>query len=155
LLTESLTLALCGGAAGLVLATWLTRWLRSLLPETFLFLSFDVDFGLNVRVFGFMLAAVAATFLLFGLVPALRISRPDVAGPLKARGRSVARPGSLRAGLVVTEVALSLVLLVAAGLSVRTLRNAAAIDVGYETKQVLTARFDLGKQRYDEARGRV
>ena len=148
LLTESLTLALAGGAAGLVTGVWLTGWLQRLLPATFLFLSFDVDFGLDWRVFGFMLVVVMATFLVCGLAPALQVSRPEAGGPLKSARLSGSRRAGLRAALVVAQVALSIVLLVAAVLCARTLRNAAAIDVGYETAHVLTARIDLAKQRY-------
>lgn len=155
LLTESLTLALVGGIAGLLLAGWLTTWLRSLLPERYLFLSFNLDFGLDWRVFGFTLAVATATGVLFGLAPALYASRPDVLPTLKGTG-VVRRRGasSIRGMLVVMEVALSLVLLVAAVLCVRTLRNAAAIDTGYSTERVLTARIDLPRHRYEESAGR-
>ncbi len=155
LLTESLTLALLGGAAGLAIGLWLTEGLRRLLPERYLFLSFKLDFGVDWRVFGFTLAVAVLTGVLFGLVPALQASKPDLVPTLKD-----ARPAGLRSGraglrgaLVVTQVALSLTLLVAAGLCVRTLRNARAIDTGYEIERVLTARIDLGKQNYNQAQG--
>jgi macrolide transport system ATP-binding/permease protein len=157
LLTESLTLALAGGAAGLMIGRWLTQWLHSLLPERYLFQSFNLDFGLDWRVYSFMLAITTATAVVFGLVPALHASRPDLvatlkgSGPVSRRGRVI----GLRDTLVVTEVALALILLVAAGLFVRTLQNAVAIDTGYESGHVLTARIDLGRQNYSEDRGRV
>jgi predicted permease len=94
--------------------------------------------------------------VLFGLVPALQSSRPNVVSALKGAGSSGRGHGlGLRGTLVITEVALSLLLLVAAGLCVRTLQNAAAIDTGYQTSQVLTARIDLAKQNYSQARGRI
>src|SRR5262245_17402053 len=151
LLTESLMLALAGGAAGLVAGQWMTTGLRSLLPESFLFLSFNLDFGMDWLVFCFTLAIAVLTGVLFGLIPALQASKPDLVPTLKdshLAGRRAVRTG-LRNALVVAQVALSLVLLVAAGLCVRTLRNARAIDTGYEIGSVLTARIDLGKQNYN------
>ncbi len=157
LLTESLTLACAGGVAGLMIGSWLTRWLHSLLPEKYLFLSFNLDFGVDWRVFSFMLAITTATGVVFGLVPALQASRPDLVATLKGSGTSSRRGRGLglRGTLVVTEVALALVLLVAAGLFVRTLQNAVAIETGYESGHVLTARIDLARQNYGEDRGRV
>ena len=155
LLTESVMLAVAGAAAGLLVASWLTTWLRSLLPERYLFLSFDLDFGVDWRVFGFTLAIATATGLAFGLVPALHVSRPDVIPALKGSGIRRHEGNSMRAMLVVVQVALSLILLVAAVLCVRTLRNAAAIDTGYARAQVLTGRIDLGRQNYSEAAGRL
>ena len=83
LLTESLTLAFAGGVAGLLVGLWLTIWLRSLLPERFLFLSFDLDFGLDWRVLGFTIGIATATGVLFGIAPALHTSRPDLAAVIK------------------------------------------------------------------------
>src|SRR5262245_12896579 len=155
LLTESLTLALLGGAAGLFIGLWLTEGLRRLLPERYLFLSFKLDFGVDWRVFSFTLAVAVLTGVLFGLVPALKASKPDLVPILKDARLAGPRGGraGLRSALVVTQVALSLTLLVAAGLCVRTLRNARAIDTGYEIERVLTARIDLGKQNYNQAQG--
>jgi macrolide transport system ATP-binding/permease protein len=156
LLTESLTLALAGGAAGLLIGRWLTQWLHGLLPERYLFLSFNLDFGLDWRVFGFMLAITTATGVVFGLVPALQASRPDLVATLKGAGMVRRRESGLglRGILVVTEVALALILLVGAGLFVRTLQNAVAIVTGYESGHVLTARIDLARQNYADDRGR-
>jgi len=157
LLTESLTLAFAGGAAGLMIGRWLTQWLQSLLPEKYLFLSFNLNFDLDWRVFSFMFAMTTATGVVFGLVPAVQASRPDLVATLKGSGMfSRRRRGlGLRGSLVVTEVALALILLVAAGLFVRTLQNAVAIDTGYESGHVLTARIDLAGQNYGEDRSRV
>jgi predicted permease len=157
LLTESLALAIGGGAAGLFIGVWLTKGLRSLLPERFLWLSFKLDFGVDWRVFSFTLVIAVLTGVLFGLVPALQASKTDLVPTLKDARLSGPRGGrtGLRGALVVTQVALSLMLLVAAVLCVRTLRNARAIDTGYEIESVLTARMDLGKQNYDQAQGRI
>jgi predicted permease len=157
LLTESLSLALLGGAAGLFIGVWLTEGLRRLLPERYLWLSFKLDFGVDWRVFGFTLVIAILTGALFGLVPALLTSKPDLVSTLKDARLRGPRGGraSLRGALVVSQVALSLVLLVAAGLCVRTLRNAHAIDTGYEIEHVLTARIDLGKQNYTQAQGQI
>ena len=157
LLTESLALALAGGTAGLVVGIVLTRALRSLLPERILWLSFALDFGVDWRVFGFTLAVAALTGVLFGLVPALQVSRPDAIAGLKGgrRSRSGIATMRTRGTLVVCQVSLSLVLLITAGLCVKTLRHARAIDTGYEIEHVLTARIDLGKQRYRESQGRA
>jgi predicted permease len=157
LLTESLTLALLGGAAGLLVGVWLTAGLRRLLPERYLWLSFELDFGLDWRVFSFTLAIAILTGVLFGLVPALQASKPDLVPTLKdARlaGRHGGKYG-LRGILVMTQIAISLVLLVAAGLCIRTLRNAQTIDTGYEIERVLTARIDLGKQKYNQVQGQI
>jgi predicted permease len=156
LLTESIVLAAAGGLAGLALGSWLTTALRGLLPDRYLFLSFDLDFGLDWRVFGFALGLATATGVLFGLVPALQGSRPDLVPALKGGIFSGERRTiGARRLMVISQLALSAILLVAAGLCVRTLRNAAAIDTGYVTGSVLTARMDLAKQAYTEPRGRL
>jgi predicted permease len=155
LLTESMTLAFAGGVSGLAVAVWLTAWLRSLLPDRFLFISFDVDLGLDWRVLAFTFAVAAATGLVFGLAPALQVSRPDLVVALKGSRAPGHRRIGLGTSLVVGEVALSLILLVAAGLCVRTLKNVEAIDVGYQPAQVLTARIDLARQGYTDDRGRA
>ena len=156
LLTESIVLAVAGGAGGLLVGGWLTGGLRSLLPERYLFLSFDLDFGIDWRVFAFTLVVASLTAILFGVVPALQASRTDViAGVKNPHGFGRSYSVGLRGALVIGQVALSLVLLVAAILCVRTLRNAAAIDTGYESARVLTARIDLARQAYTETRGRL
>jgi putative ABC transport system permease protein len=157
LLIESLILAVAGGAAGLAVGVWLTRWLRSLLPDSYLFLSFNLDFGIDWRVFGFMVAVTALTGVLFGLIPGIQASRTNLIPTLKGArdpAHGITSVG-LRGILVVTQVALSLILLIAAGLSVTTFLNAAAIDTGYQVQNVLTARIDLAKQNYSQPRGRV
>jgi predicted permease len=156
LLTESLVLALIGGAGGLVVGSWLTTGLRTLLPERYLFLSFNLDFSPDWRVFGFTLGVTTITGVLFGLVPALHGSRPNLVPGLKGISATDDRRSvGVRATLVIVQVALSMVLLVTGALCVRTLLNVTAIDLGYRAASVLTARMDLTKQRYNEVRGRL
>jgi len=156
LLTESLVLAFIGGAGGLVVGRWLTTGLRTLLPERYLFLSFNVDFSPDWRVFAYTFGVTTITGVLFGLVPALQGSRANLVAGLKGVSASETRRSvGIRAGLVIVQVALSMVLLVTGGLCVRTLFNVTAIDLGYRAGSVLTARLDLAKQRYNEVRGRL
>src|SRR4030095_7426229 len=104
----------------------------------------------------FTLGVSIATGLLFGLAPALQSSKPDVLPALKDSARSFGqRSGArLRGVLVVAQIALSLILLLIAGLCVRTLQKANAINVGFEAENVLTAKVDLRRLRYTEAQGR-
>jgi len=151
LLTESAVLATLGGIGGLLLAYWGNDLLKTL-PA--LQLAGGVDLSPDGRVLVFTLAIALAAGVLFGVLPAFYTARPDLAGELR-QSAEIGRPrGSrLRGALVVTQVAVSLVLLVAAGLFVRTLRNAYAVDPGFAT-DVLVAQLDLGLQGYDEPRGR-
>ncbi len=157
LLTESLLLAVGGGLLGLLLALWLSIWLRAWLPEQYLGMPLDVDLSVDVRVLSFTFGIALLTGLLFGLAPALQLSKPDLVSTLKeqrvaGRGAGLAR---LRSALVIAQIALSLVLLVGAGLCLRTLNHARAIGFGFETERVLTARLDLGRQRYAEPQGQL
>jgi putative ABC transport system permease protein len=151
LLTESAVLATLGGIGGLLLAYWGSDLLKTL-PA--LQLAGGVDLSPDGRVLVFTLAIALAAGVLFGVLPALYTARPDLAGELR-QSAEIGRPRGtrLRGALVVTQVAVSLVLLVAAGLFVRTLRNAYAVDPGFAT-DVLVAQVDLGLQGYDEPRGR-
>jgi len=154
LLTESLMLALCGGLLGLLIAAWLNSWLQAWLPERYMAMPLAVDLDLDARALGFTFTATLLTGVLFGLAPALQSSRPDLVLALK--GMPAAGSGArLRGALVVAQVALSLALLVGAGLCLRTLSNARAIAFGFDTEQVLTAKLDLGRQRYTEPQGQL
>ena len=153
LLTESLLLALAGGAAGLLLASWFTRLLMSLQPPG----PFPFLLGAHVdpRVVLFTFAVATLTGLIFGTAPALQASRPEVSGTLKEGGRGSeagARAGVRRA-LVVAEVALATLALTATGLLVRSLHEATAIDPGFRPDKVLTLNLDVSLQGYDDARG--
>src|SRR5262245_1896772 len=157
LLTENLMLALLGGGLGILAGVWMTRWLVGVLPESTPNLSFKFDFNLDWRVFIFTLSTSVLTGALFSLAPAMQTSKPDLVSALKEANSTGQRPSrtGLRGLLVVTQVALSFVLLIAAGLCVRTLRNAHAIDLGYDIERMLTARIDLPEQNYNESRGQI
>jgi predicted permease len=155
LLTESLMLALFGGGAGLLLAGWGAGLLMAFKPP----LPFPIELDLQAdwRVFGFMFGVSLLTGIVFGLTPALASSRPDVVASLKDEtGADVTggRTGRLRGSLVVTQVAVSLLLLICAGLFLRSLRNASSIDPGFDADNLLALSMDLQLQGYDETKGR-
>jgi predicted permease len=154
LLTESVLLSLCGGAAGLLIAYWGRDLLLAVRPQQFL--PAAVDLPLDARVLGFTFGVSILTGLLFGLAPALQASRSDLATELKDRSAQPSGAGrfNLRGALVVAQVALSLVALIGAGLFLRSLRNTQRIDPGFETRNVVLAVFDLAAQGYDTTRGR-
>ena len=147
LLTESLVLATAGGVFGLVLTEVSFRFLKALIPED---LSRTVSLSLNIPILGFaILISLGSTFL-FGLMPALRMSRTNLTDSLKegGRGGSGGRSKSLGNLLVVSEIALSLVLLVAAGLLLKTFVNLREQDPGFRSEQVLTAQIDVPDNKY-------
>ncbi|HEX2444935.1 MAG TPA: ABC transporter permease [Vicinamibacterales bacterium] len=161
LLTESVLLALLGGAAGLVVAFWTIDALRTVeipIPANVL-----LGLTLDARVLTFALVVSVLTGLLFGLAPALQATKPDVVPVLKnelvpsagASPRRFLRWFNLRKGLVVSQVALSLVALVAAGLFLRSLRQTQNIDPGFETSGVLMANVNLGREGYTPERGQL
>ena len=138
-LAESVCLAFVGGAAGLLLASWGVRLLVKLAPAS---LPRTTEIGVNGSVLLFTLGTCVLVGLLFGAVPALHASRPHLADTLKdaARGSSAgAAKGRARKLLVVSECALALVLLIGAGLLVRTLSRLQAVDLGFDGRHVLTA----------------
>jgi putative ABC transport system permease protein len=154
LLTESVLLAVCGGAGGLLVAFWSRDILVALRPAQVL--QEPPDLPLDAGVLLFTLAVALGTGLLFGLAPALHASRPDLAVDLKDKTGEPAgrRRVTLRGALVVTQVALSLLSLVGAGLFVRSLANTQRIDPGFEAKNLLIMAFDLGAQGYEMPRAR-
>ncbi|MGD8818116.1 MAG: FtsX-like permease family protein, partial [Acidobacteriota bacterium] len=145
LLVESVLLSAAGGIAGLVLALWLARALASLVPFE-LWVSLVPD----AAVFAFAFGVSALTALLFGLVPALRASRPPA-----AMQRSGVRGGGLRNLLVVAQVTVSIVLVVAAGLFARSLRAAQAVDLGYQTGGRVAAWVDFENHGYSPEAARA
>jgi predicted permease len=157
LLTESLILALCGGLLGLLIASWLNDWLQAWLPESYLGTPLSVDLGLDTRVLCYAFAVALLTGVIFGSAPALQMSKPDLVSSLKGLSAGGHRGGRvrLRSALVIVQVALSLVLLVGAGLCIRTLNNARAINFGFDTEQVLTAKIDLGRQNYSRPQAQL
>jgi predicted permease len=156
LLTESLLLAFIAAAAGLLLAFWINQVLMSVQPPFPPPMEFRADLRLDWRALGFTLLLSILTGMIFGLAPAWAATRPDVVPALKDEtGTSDGRRRfSLRNLLVVAQVALSLVLLIGAGLFIRSLRHAQAIDTGFDTDNGLVMTLDLGLQGYSEERGR-
>jgi predicted permease len=156
LLTESTILAALGGGVGLLIAYWFTALLLGFQQQTN-FVPRAFDGHLDGRVLGFTLGLSLLTGIVFGLAPALQASKPDFVAALKedtpGRGGRARRLG-LRNLLIVVQVALSLVVLIGAGLCVRSLRALQAIDPGFEPAKVVTASFDLSQNGYDEPRGR-
>src|SRR5262245_578635 len=157
LLTECLLLAIAGSAAGLLLASWLTASLGSLSStNTFGQMGRVAAVTIDLRVLGFTLLITLATGLLFGLLPALRFSRPDLNVSLKEGGLGGGIYGrGLRSALMVSEVALAIVLLVGAGLLIRSFAKLLAVDPGYRSENLLTARLPSLPQRYKEKQQRV
>ena len=154
MLTECMLLALLGGAAGLAIAYVGRTVLWSFRPP--FIEQNDIDLSFDLRVLLFTLAISIFTGLLFGLAPAFRASVPDLAETLKMGGRGGSigwGRNKLRSLLVVSEIALSLVALVGAGLFIRSMRDAQKMDPGFESKNLFMLAFDLGALHYDEGRG--
>ena len=143
LLTESVMLALVGGVLGMFIVWVLGKLLVAFKPAVASQITLDV--GLDARVFIFMLVVSVFTGVLFGLAPALQATKVDLVPALKndaaAPGRGYRRYG-LRNLLIVAQVSVSLVLLIGAGLFVRSLRNAESIDPGFEMDHLLTMKLD-------------
>ncbi|HET7536371.1 MAG TPA: ABC transporter permease, partial [Candidatus Didemnitutus sp.] len=146
LVTESLVLTLLGGAGGLLLGLWGHDGLHALIPVD---LPFWLRFDFDGRVFGFVLLLSAIAALAIGLFPAFKASKPDVVTELKEGGRGSDAGGPratrLRSFLVVAEIALALVLLVGAGLMMRSFLHLRSIDPGFDARGVLTFRAGFPK----------
>jgi len=153
MLTESLLLAILGGGAGLLLATWSIETLRRFLPAQFAALPGIDGLGLDARVLGSALVVSLCTGLAFGVAPALVASDQRAGRALNdaVRGSSDGgRGGRLRTALVVAEVALSLVLLVGAGLLMASFWNITDVSPGFRPAQLFTTRVTLPSARYDD-----
>lgn len=151
LLTESTLLWAMGGAAGLLVSVWITALLLRIdLPVT---ARLDLDLGTDLRVLGFTLALSLLTGLVFGLAPALHATRADLATALKHADRQGRRSSRLRNGLVSGQIAMSLLLLVAAGLFTRALQRGATLDPGFRVEGIVTAFFDFTLNDYTRPRG--
>jgi len=159
LLTESLLIALAGGVLGVLLATWGCHGMAALAPQSLLNSAPGLASGVaDLRVLAFALSAILATTFLFGLAPALQGARPHPTETLKETGRGGAqspRSGRLRSILVVSEIALAMVLLVGAGLMVRTLAELSHVDLGFNPAHVLTLRVPLWGGRYDQPQAQL
>ena len=140
LLTESLLLALLGGAAGLLLATWGSQFLFHVFRLDHLHLPGQQldSIPIDSRVFGFALLVSCLTGVLFGLAPVFSTLRRDVNEPLKEGGRESTQASGLRHTLVASEVALALIVLCGAGLMIKSLARLLGVDPGLNPKNVLT-----------------
>lgn len=154
LLTESVVLAVAGGALGVLLALWGVPALLALnggnLPAT-------ARVGVDARVLGFALIVSLGTGLLFGLAPAVQMARTDLHESLKEGGRSVGHRSSLRLrrALVVSTVALALTLLVGAGLLIRSFSRVVGVDPGFRPDHLLTFQVSLPAAKYPNDTVRV
>jgi macrolide transport system ATP-binding/permease protein len=155
LMTEGLLLATAGGGIGLLLGAWTGSFLGSITMPTDL--PIGAEARLDTRLLLFTLAVTSATAVVFGLAPALRSTRIDLAADLKAFGRTTdmrSRRFSLRNALIATQIAGSILLLVTAGLAVRAFMKARDTDPGFRIDHVLLLSFDAGMAHYNETQGR-
>jgi putative ABC transport system permease protein len=158
LLTESVMLALIGGALGLLLAVWGIDLMASGVPQSLAkFMPGWENVGLNTRAFYFTLGVSVLTGVVFGLAPALQATKANLNEDLKEGGRTSGGGGRnrLRSALVVSEVTLSLVLLIGAGLMIRSFVRLLQIEPGFNASNVLVLDVTLAGQRYDEPRSRI
>lgn len=154
LLIESVLLALCGGGAGLLFASWAVDCLPFLLPSPAPDLA--LTFSLDAPILVITLLLTLATGIGFGLIPALQASRTNLNDVLKESGRSSSGGAShqrVRHTLVVVEVALALVLLIGAGLCLKGLRQARQIEFGFNPDRVLIAGMQIGMNGYNQETG--
>ena len=152
LLLESLLLAVLGGILGAVFAYFGLKALVAFIPEGAIPREAVIELNLPVLVFSLGISLVTA--VIFGLVPALQTVRQDLVEPLKDGGKGSSggfRRGKLRRGLVVAEVALSLMLLVGAGLLMHSFIKLQTIDLGFNPNNLLVARLPLPRGQYDTA----
>ncbi len=151
LLTENILLSLMGGVLGLLLAYWLMDLVMAFKPPVDIPLALELR--VDVRVLLFTGVASALTGVAFGLLPALQATKPELVTALKDDASIGGyRRSWLRGGLVVMQVALSLVLLICAGLVLRGLQNAQRIHHGLVAQRAVEVSFDLALQGYDDAR---
>jgi putative ABC transport system permease protein len=149
ILTESVMLSMCGGIAGVLVAVWGVEVLKAIAPKTVPRID---EVGIDAPALLYMLGLSLACGILFGLAPALQRNRPDLMVALRESGRGAsghARHRLLKT-LVVSEVALALVLLAAAGLMIRSVQSMFRIDPGFRTENLLAASIALPEARYPE-----
>ena len=152
LLTESVLLSLIGGLAGFWLALWIIRLLLALRPPIDFPLTIAVTVDWRVALFSLGISLVAGG--VFGLAPALQSTRPSLTTALKDTTAQAGYSRSrLRSVLVVAQLALSLMILIGAGLMVRALQQLRTMSPGFNPSNALTVSFDLGLQGYDQAKG--
>ena len=147
-LVESLLLSLIGGAIGFLLATWTVTWLLLHLPQGFPRAS---EIGVNAAMFVFTFGVSVLTGIVFGLMPAIQAARTNVNEGLKTGGKGSLSSGSrLRRGLVVGEVALSLMLFVGAGLLMKSFWWLTNVNPGFQADHLLTVHVALPEQKYSQ-----
>jgi predicted permease len=154
LLTESILLALCGGAAGIVLSLWALQWIRVLGPKSVPRLA---EIGIHGEALFFTLLLSIFSGALFGLAPSLRLGRRDLHSALKEESRGSAGTGSmwgrgnnLRGLLVISELALSVVLLIGAGLLIRSFAHLQNVQPGFNPQNVLTFELTMTGKKYGD-----
>jgi predicted permease len=150
LLTENLILSLGGAAAGLGLAYWCIRFVMAMpLPVP---VPVTLDLSLDMRVVAYTAGIAILATLGFGLAPALTASRVDLVRALKGAGADTPRHGRLRSAFLIGQVAMSVLLLVVAGLAIRSVRSAQAIDTGFDSTGVIAGSVDLETRGYSPER---
>ncbi|HEY0970924.1 MAG TPA: ABC transporter permease [Gemmatimonadales bacterium] len=153
MLTESVLVALAAGVLGVLIAVWWTEGIFALIPEQ---LPYWLDVSLDGRVLAFTAVLSIGTGLLFGILPALRASRPDLQSTLKSGSRTeTGMSNRLGGALVAGEIALAVMLLTAATLMTRSFLAVSAEDAGFDTRGVLTMRAYIGGARYDSTAARM
>ena len=159
LLTESLLISIVGGILGILLASLGCKGLAALAPAPLLRSAPNLASGAaNLRVLAFSLVTMLATGFLFGIAPAFQGSRLEVTRALKEEGRGSfqsSRSRGFRRALVISEIALAIVLLVGAGLMVRTLAQLSGVKFGFNPANVLTVRIPFSGEHYKQPRTRV
>jgi putative ABC transport system permease protein len=151
ILTENIIVALIGGLLGIVVAFATMRGILAMIPPFIIPFEFEIELDFSVMVFA--MAVAIASGLLLGLAPAVQATRSNLALTMNdgGRGSTQGTPGRrLRGGLVVAEVALAFVLLVGAGLMLRSLVNIVSVDPGFDSANVLTAALPITQARYPE-----
>jgi predicted permease len=152
LLTESVLLSGLGGALGILFAYWGMKGLMALADRRTDFMPNQVDLQLNLRVLAFTFLVSLLTGVLFGLAPAWRTTKADLNTSLKQGRQTVGHVSRLSKGLVVVQVVLSLLLLVGAGLFIRTLRNLESIKLGFNQENLLLFALDPRQGGYKDER---
>jgi macrolide transport system ATP-binding/permease protein len=154
LLTESLLLALLGGGAGILIGSWGSAMIGSI--NFHMGVPVLLNFSFDWRVFAFALVCAALTGIIVGIVPAIRASRSDLNEVLHEGGRGVSGAHQkLRSGLVIAEIAGSLMLLIIAGLFTRSLQQAQRMNLGFDSRGVLNLTMDPREVGYSDAQGKA
>src|SRR5439155_4735370 len=152
--TASVLVALPGGILALIVAVGGRNLILSFFPSILNSANINMSINTNVLVFTFDISILSG--VMFGLIPSLRASNPDLVSELKERAGSFAPAGrfNVRNLLVFFQVALSVIALASAGLFIRSLNNAQSVDLGFQKDNLIVAVYDVTSNGYDESRGR-